>query len=61
MLTRIVIRKGLIQRNVRGIFDTVDESQEAKKLLFPKPLIKEDDMTPAKVVEYLNNYVIGQD
>lgn len=43
----------------KGLFD---ESQDfnAKKLATTKRILKEEDLRPSKVVEYLDKYVIGQ-
>jgi len=61
-LVRPLRAGGLLLRLRRGyMIDDIQElPSDQKKLLFPKPSAKEDQMTPQKVVEYLDRFVIGQ-
>lgn len=53
------LQQGLLRKYITTD-DMLEMPGTEKKLIFPKPTIKEDELTPQKVVEYLDRFVIGQ-
>jgi ATP-dependent HslUV protease ATP-binding subunit HslU len=60
MLRQIkTVKRSLLTLCSQGLFDESADIS-AKKLATTKKLLKEEDLRPSKVVEYLDKYVIGQ-